>query len=143
MKIIDSFDKEFSFLSNFFPCEVEFEGMTFGSTEHAFVAAKTLDRTLREQVQAIREPGKVKRFGRRLKLREDWEQVKLDVMLELLRKKFSIPELREALLATGDAELIEGNYWRDFFWGVCQGVGTNHLGRLLMQVRRECNEVNT
>ncbi len=59
-------------------------------------------------------------------------------MLDLLRIKFTIPTLRERLLATGDQTLIEGNTWGDTYWGVCRGVGLNNLGTLLMQVREEC-----
>ena len=55
----------------------------------------------------------------------------------LLRQKFGDAWLRAKLLATGDAELIEGNYWHDTFWGMCNGKGENHLGRLLMEVRSE------
>jgi ribA/ribD-fused uncharacterized protein len=69
--------------------------------------------------------------------RADWEAVKLEVMKEILRLKFSEPSLREALLATGDAPLIEANTWNDTFWGVCRGRGQNHLGRLLEEVREE------
>lgn len=58
-------------------------------------------------------------------------------MLDLQRQKYTVPYLREKLLATGDAELVEGNTWGDRFWGVCNGVGQNWLGRLLMQVRDE------
>ncbi|MCH7737275.1 MAG: NADAR family protein [Chloroflexi bacterium] len=59
-------------------------------------------------------------------------------MLELLRDKFRDPVLRQMLLDTGDLELVEGNNWGDRFWGRVSGVGDNHLGRLLMQVRGEC-----
>ena len=52
-----------------------------------------------------------------------------------LRCKFQVPELREKLLATGDEELIEGNWWNDKFWGVCKGEGCNMLGLILMEVR--------
>lgn len=60
-----------------------------------------------------------------------------DVMLELLRLKFAIPDLRDKLLATKNATLIEGNTWGDTYWGVCRGIGDNTLGVLLMQVRSE------
>lgn len=85
-------------------------------------------------------PAVVKAKGRQLPLRADWEQIKLDVMLRMLRMKFRRgSELAARLLATGDAELIEGNYWNDTYWGYSlqKGVGENHLGRLLMQVRSE------
>lgn len=70
-------------------------------------------------------------------MRSDWEEVKLGVMEGLLREKFSDPELRRKLLATGERELVEGNDWGDSFWGVCAGRGKNHLGRLLMKLREE------
>lgn len=60
-------------------------------------------------------------------------------MEDLLRQKFSKTPLRRLLLATGEAELIEGNTWGDTYWGVCHGVGQNHLGCLLMKIRGELN----
>ena len=135
--VIDSFRDEFDWLSNFFPCPVEFEGLTFGNTEAAFQAAKTLDMEEREKFVGL-SPLIARRKGRRVKLRSDWEAVKIEVMREVLRCKFSQnPELKAKLIATGDAELIEGNNWNDRFWGVCRGVGQNHLGKLLMEVRAE------
>jgi len=130
------FQGEYRFLSNFWPAEVHFEGEYYPSVEHAYVAAKTLDPTLRKQFQSG-SPGAVKRAGRQLQLRPDWEEVKLTVMRRLLYLKFQNPELREKLLATGERELVEGNNWSDFYWGVCRGKGQNHLGRLLMEVRAE------
>lgn len=58
-------------------------------------------------------------------------------MEELLVIKFSgkDPFLTRALMATGNAELVEGNTWNDTFWGICNGTGENHLGKLLMKVR--------
>lgn len=60
-------------------------------------------------------------------------------MSGLVRQKFNhrYPELRTKLLSTGDLEIIEGNHWGDTFWGVCNGTGENHLGRILMQVRED------
>lgn len=111
--------------------------MKFPSTEHAYQAAKTLDMAARSAIQALPTCGQAKRAGQQLALRSDWEQVKRDVMLDLQRQKYAVPELRSLLDATGDAELIEGNTWGDTYWGVCRGVGQNWLGRLLMQVRDE------
>ncbi len=133
---IDSFQGEFRWLSNFWPCSVMLDGMTFPSTEHAYQAAKTLTLGERKKFQ-VGTAGQAKRLGRKVKIRSDWESVKLDVMLNLLRQKFSSGELRSKLIATGNTELIEGNTWGDRFWGVCDGRGENHLGKLLMKVRAE------
>jgi N-glycosidase YbiA len=134
---ITSFNGEFSFLSNFHPCPVNFEGIRFPTSEHAFQAAKTLDHNQRAIIAMLMTPGKAKRAGRKLHIRPDWERVKIPTMEKILRMKFSNPEMREKLLATGDRVLIEGNNWNDTFWGVCNNQGENHLGRLLMEIRNE------
>ena len=136
--LIDEFDGEFAFLSNFYelPSPITDEiGVTYWTVEHYFQAAKTLDREERRFISALDTPGKAKRVGRRVKLRPDWEEVKIDIMRNALIKKFMDPLMREKLLETGNAILVEGNWWGDRFWGVCDGVGENHLGKLLMMIR--------
>lgn len=62
-------------------------------------------------------------------------------MEDIVRDKFTRNEdLKAMLLATGDEGLIEGNWWGDTFWGECKGQGENHLGRILMKIRRELGE---
>jgi ribA/ribD-fused uncharacterized protein len=86
-------------------------------------------------------PGEAKRYGRRIELRPDWEQVKKRVMLTVVLAKFTQnPDLARQLVATEDAYLEEGNHWHDNFWGACScddhaGDGLNYLGRILMMVR--------
>jgi len=137
---ISFFRGGYRFLSNFYPARVEFEGEFYPSTEHAFQAAKTDDVGLRRKVRQAKTAGEAKALGRKLPLRRDWERVKLDVMLDLLRKKFGRPPLTGLLLDTDDLRLVEGNTWGDRYWGVADGHGKNHLGRLLMQVRDELRQ---
>ena len=80
-------------------------------------------------------PGDAKRLGSRAKLRPDWEEVKVQIMHNLVLQKFQQYNLRKLLLDTGDQYIQEGNNWGDRFWGVCNGVGENHLGKILMSVR--------
>lgn len=135
---IESFSAEYRFLSNFWPADVEFEGAPYPSVEHAYQAAKTLDPAERRRIAALPTPAEAKRAGRRLALRPDWEIAKFAVMEQCVRYKFTHhADLREKLLATGDAELVEGNTWGDRVWGVYQGRGENRLGRILMKVRAE------
>jgi len=136
--LIARFTGSYRFLSNFWPARVELYGIEYPSVEHAYVAAKTLDASQREHIRQLEKPGDVKRYGRKLVLRPDWNDVRLYIMEDLVRQKFEDPELRKLLLATGDQKLIEGNTWGDRFWGVCDGVGENHLGRILMRVRAVC-----
>lgn len=138
-KTIDRFDgTKYHFLSNFYMAPVEYEGILYPSSEHAYQAAKTLDHHTRTLLAKLGTAGKVKKAGQNVKMREDWDDVKIDVMEEIVTLKFEQhPKLAQKLLDTGDAELIEGNTWNDKFWGVVDGVGENNLGKVLMRVRRE------
>lgn len=101
---------------------------------------KTHDVEMKKRIASAATPGAAKYAGRRVALRADWEIVKTDVMLALIRIKFTThPNLGAMLLETGEAMLFEGNKWNDRVWGVDArtGEGENRLGRLLMQVRDE------
>ena len=136
ISVIDNFDGKYAFLSNFYDSPIQGDdGITYPTVEHYFQAMKTLNIGQRQEIAAQDTPGKAKRLGRAVNLRPDWEQIKSDVMRQGVTAKFQIPELRERLLATGDAILIEGNWWGDTCWGVCNGVGENRLGKILMEVR--------
>jgi ribA/ribD-fused uncharacterized protein len=137
MKKIDSFENEFAFLSNFYPSKICYEGIEYPTVEHAFQAAKTFDFEQRVAIAAAPTPGKAKRMGRRVSLRQDWEEVKDSIMEELVRRKFKDKHLALLLWSTGEKELIEGNWWNDTYWGVCNGVGRNQLGKTLMKIREE------
>ena len=137
--VIDSFSGEYRFLSNFYPSPLNHERISYKHVEGAYQAAKTLDHNIRRTMQNM-TPVEAKRVGQMLDIRDDWEVIKIEIMYECLRNKFFDRVLRKKLLATGDTELIEGNYWGDTFWGVCKGVGENHLGKLLMKVRQEICE---
>jgi ribA/ribD-fused uncharacterized protein len=138
---IFEFSGYYRFLSNFWPCTVHFDGEPYGSAEHAYQAAKTLDFNKRRLIQACATPGQAKRAGQRLPLRAEWDGIKVQVMYRIVRDKFTRnPELRKRLLETGDARLEEGNYWGDKFWGISpakSGDGRNELGKILMAVRQE------
>jgi len=149
---------DYRFLSNFYPSELILEKLpldkevtlplSYLTVEHAYQAAKTHNMDEREEIRTASTPGVTKRLGKRVKLREDWEEIKGDVMFELLVRKFSDdhPELQKQLLATGDDQLVEGNTWHDNYFGVCTcvacgSVGKNMLGKSLMEVRKELKEI--
>lgn len=136
--VIDRFTGQYAFLSNFYPSPVLQDGAIYPTVEHAYQASKTDVEYVRKLIRQAATPGIAKRLGRSVLLRYEWDNLKIDVMRDLLRKKFLIPELRQKLLQTGNAELIEGNYWGDTYWGVCDGVGENRLGKLLMEERTRC-----
>ena len=133
---IDSFSGAFRFLSNFYSAPLLYEGVLYPTSEHAFQAAKTLDHNQRLNVAMLETPAESKRYGKTVPLRPAWDDIKIGVMEEIVEEKFrQNPKLAEMLLATEDAILIEGNTWGDKFWGVCNGVGENNLGKVLMYVR--------
>ena len=135
---IDSFTGDYRFLSNFYPAKVTYEGNSYPSTEHAYQAAKTTNASDRAKFREGIRAGEAKRLGKHIKLREGWEGMKLSVMEELLRQKFTKhDDLKQRLIETGDAELVESNNWGDVWWGQVDGVGHNWLGKLLMKIRSE------
>jgi len=141
---IDSFRGEYGFLSNFYDCKVYYNGMTFKNSEAAYQAMKCLSA---EEALSFQEhsASEAKHHGQLVKLRPDWEQVKLRNMEEIVRAKFvQNVHLAKKLVATGDAELIEGNTWGDTYWGVDtrKKKGENHLGVILMGLRSELTAMN-
>jgi ribA/ribD-fused uncharacterized protein len=142
--IISSFKGENFYLSNFYPCEILFEEINFPSSEHIYVAQKTLDLEIRKKIALVEGAGKVKRIGRSLVLRDDWDDVKLDIMKKIINAKFDQnPDIKEKLINTKDSLLIEGNYWGDTYWGQCPiGKGQNNLGKILMEYRDRHSSFN-
>lgn len=137
IECINYFSGEFAFLSNFYPCNVPYEGLTYPSSENAFQAAKTLNMDARKVfILPGMTPAMSKHLGRTIVLRPNWDTIKLVVMADILASKFADADLRYQLVHTGDAELIEGNTWGDTYWGVCNGKGSNFLGKLLMDLRK-------
>jgi ribA/ribD-fused uncharacterized protein len=136
--MIDRFHGEYRFLSNFWPARVMLGGQEYPSVEHAYQAAKSHSPAEREAIRTTASPGEAKRMGQRLACRRaDWEEVKIEIMRDLVSQKFSGGPLLDLLLDTGDQELIEGNDWGDTFWGVCRDRGENHLGKILVAIREE------
>lgn len=133
--MINEFRGKYYFLSNFYSVPVKHGFLTFTNTEAAFHSEKC---PVRAGEFTKLNPSEAKRLGRRVRLRSDWEQIKDNVMLDVVRAKFTQhPDLTQKLLATGDEELVEGNDWGDIYWGVYKGRGKNMLGKILMRVRAE------
>lgn len=135
---IKEFQGKYRFLSNFWPAKVFLDGFQYPTVEHAYQAAKTFDLKKREEIRNADKPGLAKRLGKKVSIRKDWEKIKISIMYNLVKQKFfNNSILKESLLSTGDEELIEGNTWNDTFWGICNGVGQNNLGKILMKIRNE------
>lgn len=127
---------QYRFLSNFWSCFIDWEGYCYPSVENAYQAAKCQKLEDRPRFISIKA-SEAKRLGQVVEIRVDWNTRRLDVMYELVKQKFTEPRLRQMLLETGEEEIQEGNWWGDRFWGTVNGVGENHLGKILMRVRSE------
>lgn len=144
MLMIDRFRGEYSFLSNFYEHPVAYNGQIFRNSEAAFQAQKTEDPAQRLAFTTM-TAAEAKRAGRRVTLRPDWEEIKDQVMYEILMAKFSDPVLKKKLVDTKPAMLVEGNRHHDNYWGICScprcgGHGDNVLGKLLRKVRSAYRE---
>jgi ribA/ribD-fused uncharacterized protein len=136
MDKISGFFGEYRFLSNFWAAPIDIGSIIFPTNEHAYQAAKSLQRHEWALILDHASPGRAKKVGRQLTLRPDWEEIKLEVMREITRCKYDQhPDLKEKLMATKGIELVEYNTWGDVFWGVCGNAGQNHLGKILMEYR--------
>jgi len=134
-KKIGGFVGEYRWLSNFFPCRVEWDGLVYRSAEAAFHAAKypAAEREVFTKLSAdeAKKLSHTKPYDR-----VAWEARKLRVMHEIVWAKYSQnPELGKKLLATGDRDLEETNWWGDRVWGVYQGEGENLTGKTIMDIR--------
>lgn len=143
--VIDSFDGDYAFLSNFFPAPIIYRGHLFQTSEHAYQAQKCLFALDKKEAKryftsicGVYTPLQAKRLGGALKLdKKKWDSKKVEIMTAIIDKKFEIPAFDFLLLQTGESELIEGNFHRDYFWGKHNGKGLNKLGRILMQKREQ------
>lgn len=136
MNVIDRFVGAHRFLSNFHPAEVILDKVHYPTVEHAYQAWK-VGKYNAARIRTCETPGAAKRLARRLPLRPEAADpiAKISIMKRLVHQKFQYEPLRSQLLETGNARLIEGNGWGDTFWGVCDGRGENHLGKILEEVR--------
>jgi len=152
MTLKDFSSNKYEFLSNFAACDVYYfndidpAGTWYKTAEHAYQAAKA--QTLKDMhfIAAAPTPADAKRRARTICCRQDWDNIKKEIMLQIVRNKFTIPDMEERLLGTindGIDDFCETNWWHDNYWGDCQCPickdipGQNELGKILTQVRKE------
>lgn len=130
------------FLSNFYQHPFTYNGLVYPNAEAAFQAQKCSSDADRIKYTLQKNPVRAKQMGKKEpNLPSNWDEISYDIMFDILRAKFSVPELAEMLESTGDAYLEEGNHWHDNRWGRCTcekcraKEGKNWLGEILMQVR--------
>lgn len=144
---IVSFSGEYRYLSNFWICNIVLPTrigvITFASSEHAYQAFKAKSDEDFKRIAFAKSPGETKRLGRIIDMRDDWEEIKLSVMTNIVQQKFKQNrDLMDLLLSTKGRKLVEGNTWGDTFWGESPiGTGRNELGKILMSIRDDIYNV--
>lgn len=142
--MIKEFKNQYFFLSNFYECPIYYNKLVFCNVEAAFQAQKAIDE--KEQYKFINlNASQARKLGKTIVLRKDWEEVKDNIMYEIVKRKFTVnKELQQKLIDTKDEELVEGNWWHDTYWGMDSktGIGKNKLGKILMKVRGEVKSSN-
>jgi len=147
---IDSFRGDFAFLSNFYYCPVELDGIIYPTVENAYQAAKTHDPIKRKAFENI-TPSEAKHLGLELDILPNWDKIRRSIMEKLLKQKFNVEKFKQKLLATDNAKLVEGNWWHDNYWGICKcdkckiayvnKKDKNQLGLLLMEIRNSLQPI--
>lgn len=131
---------DFGYLSNFAPYPVNLKGKTWPTSEHYFQAQKFAGTEHEREIRMAKTPKRAAQLGRdRGKpLRRDWERVKDSVMRDAVLAKFEQhPDIRQQLIATGEATLVEHTANDDYWGDGGDGHGKNMLGRILMEVREQ------
>lgn len=144
-EVITEFRGKWTKLSNYSIVSIWYKDHMYPSVEHAYQAAKSTDPVIQQMVRNLATPNLAKKMGKEIQdnpliyhFRQDFHNVKIGIMYDLLVEKFKQEPERTLLLSSGTEKLVEGNWWGDKFWGQCPvGDGENHLGKLLMQIRKE------
>lgn len=140
--MISEFQGNFRWLSNFAPCKIILDGIEYPSVEHAYMSAKSSERSWKLFCSNTSSPGEVKKASRGIILVDNWEDIKLSIMETCLEQKYTQEPYRKKLIDTGTEYIQEGNRWNDKFWGVClkTNKGENNLGKLIMEIRRRITQ---
>jgi hypothetical protein len=144
--MINLFRGENYFLSNMYPVNILFNGITFKSSEHLYQAHKAIYLIDFENIVNCEKGVETKKIAKEMqrnkRIRKDFHEIKDHVMTVAVLLKFGQnKDIKEKLLATGIEMLIEGNYWHDNYWGNCTCdkckhiLGVNRLGKTLMSIR--------
>lgn len=132
---IKGFFDEYRFLSNFYPCSIEWMNMQYSSVESAYQASKC-HRLEDAKYFTILDAKESKNIIKTMQIRKDWDLIKFDIMSQLVFQKFLKDiKLRNLLIDTYPKYLEETNSWNDTYWGVCKSKGKNNLGKILMATR--------
>ena len=129
---------EFGDFSNFSPHGIEVSGFWWPTVEHYFQAQKFIDENHQLKIRESYSAKQAAELGRsrKIPIRKDWEEVKDQIMLAAVLKKFETHNALSVILKSTGAEPIVENAPGDYYWGAGKdGTGLNKLGHILEEVR--------
>ena len=138
---------EYYVFDNFSSFQIEYKGKKYPTSEHAYQSMKFInsDPELAEKIRNAKSAHEAFKMAEanKDKRQEDWDDIKLDVMKEILLCKLEQHEyVQKKLLQSGNREIVEDS-WRDPYWGWGENRdGENHLGKLWMEIREEYSNTN-
>ena len=141
--MIKEFQKEYRWLSNFAPIEINLDNFMYPSVEHAYQSKKCISLYWKDTCSDTTNSAEyIKKESRKQIIVDNWDEIKVEIMKVCLEQKFNDPTYKKLLLNTGDLYIQEGNYWGDKFWGIClkTNTGQNILGHLIMNIRTSLAE---
>lgn len=129
------FKDDYAFLSNMYKCSFVYKDILFSAAEIAYVYEKCKHQEDKDTVLLLDNPYDARKFGRSVELVDNWESKRLSIMYNIILAKFEQNTNLARRLSAVDEEIVEDNTWGDTFWGRCNGVGENNLGKLLTLVK--------
>ena len=115
------------------------DGIEYLAVENFFQAHKTSNRNLKIYISTL-NPFESRKYGKKMVMRDNWDDIKLKIMEFAIDKKFNQPRFRDFLITVNEP-IMEDNWWRDTFWGVYNNQGENHLGKILERKRDSLLEI--
>ena len=142
MDNIEGFRNDYAFLSNFYFYEFEYKNIIFKNSEQAYQWEKASTESDKLLILQCSSAKNAKQIGYKVKCDiKKWDSIKINIMEEIVKAKFSNEYLKQKLIKTGKSNLIEKNFWHDNYWGICYctkckgTIGNNNLGKILMKIR--------
>lgn len=134
------YESNYYLFSNFSAHEIEYNGVLYKTSEHAYQASKFDDEKIRNEIILSKSPLEAKNLANKYKdlVKKDWDNIKVKIMYEIVKTKvLQHKEVRNVLINTGNDEIIE-NSPIDYFWGCGKDkTGQNQMGKILMKIREE------
>ena len=118
---------------------MKYDGLSYTCAEAAFWAQRVKDLNARKKYKRL-SGNEARRKALQAEPVDNWDNIKVSIMEKILIEKFKDPVLQKKLLATSKLPLINGNTYRDSYWGIYNGSGKNRLGQLLEKVRDYYNQ---